>query len=162
RAVFDKVKSLFSSSKREELIQKHLDEVRAHLPVPVFWLFGKTQTGKTSIIKYLTGADQAEIGRGFLPCTRFSRKYNFPSEEAPPPAPPGPEALLRSAAEHKRRFEGLFDRVVCVDLTPPEEGFNEPDYGGPRLRQVLFETLPAAVGQTLLTLREASDTLQEI
>jgi len=250
--VFDKVKSLFSSSRREEMIQKHLDELRARLPVPVFWLFGKTQSGKTTLIKYLTGADQAEIGRGFKPCTRFSRQYNFPTEEAPlavfldtrgldepgyDPAedlaqfdtqahvvvvtvkvmdhavenvvnnlrkiraaqprrpvvlvltclheaypqqqhpqpypfvaddeiaasePPVSDDLRRSIAEQRRRFEGLYDRLVCVDLTPKEEGFNDPDYGGPRLRQVLFEVLPAAVGQTLLTLREATDTLQEI
>src|ERR687888_1145815 len=50
---------------------------------PVFWLLGKTQSGKTSVIKYLTGADQAEIGRGFRPCTRFSREYQFPTAEAP-------------------------------------------------------------------------------
>ena len=250
--MFDKVKSLFSSSRREEMIQKHLDELRARLPVPVFWLFGKTQSGKTTLIKYLTGADQAEIGRGFKPCTRFSRQYNFPTEEAPlavfldtrgldepgyDPAedlaqfdtqahvvvvtvkvmdhavenvvnnlrkiraaqprrpvvlvltclheaypqqqhpqpypfvaddeiaasePPVSDDLRRSIAEQRRRFEGLYDRLVCVDLTPKEEGFNDPDYGGPRLRQVLFEVLPAAVGQTLLTLREATDTLQEI
>src|SRR5919198_3761277 len=50
---------------------------------PVFWLLGKTQSGKTSVIKYLTGADQAEIGRGFRPCTRLSREYQFPTAEAP-------------------------------------------------------------------------------
>ena len=54
-----------------------------HLPVPVFWLFGKTQTGKTTIIKFLTGAEQAEIGQGYKPCTRFSREYNFPTDETP-------------------------------------------------------------------------------
>src|SRR5262249_2913531 len=52
-------------------------------PVPVFWLYGKTQSGKTSIIKFLTGADEAEIGQGFKPCTRFSRQYQFPTTEAP-------------------------------------------------------------------------------
>src|SRR5262249_39226515 len=50
---------------------------------PVFWLFGKTQSGKTSLIKYLTGADDAEIGHGFKPCTRFSRRYEFPTADAP-------------------------------------------------------------------------------
>ena len=47
------------------------------------WLFGKTQSGKTSIIKFLTGASDAEIGSGFRPCTRFSREYDFPNAEAP-------------------------------------------------------------------------------
>ena len=53
------------------------------MPVPVFWLYGKTQSGKTSIIKYLTGAEAAEIGQGFKPCTRHSREYHFPTPEAP-------------------------------------------------------------------------------
>jgi len=51
--------------------------------VPVFWLYGKTQSGKTSLIKFLTGADEAEIGEGFRPCTRYSRQYQFPTPDAP-------------------------------------------------------------------------------
>jgi uncharacterized protein (DUF697 family) len=31
----------------------------------------------------LTGAAEAEIGQGFKPCTRFSRRYQFPTAEAP-------------------------------------------------------------------------------
>src|SRR5260221_5415713 len=60
-----------------------LAELRAKTPAPVFWLLGKTQSGKTSIIHYLTGADDAAIGSGFRPCTRTSRRYQFPSPEAP-------------------------------------------------------------------------------
>jgi uncharacterized protein (DUF697 family)/predicted GTPase len=220
--------------------------------VPVFWLFGKTQSGKTSLIKYLTGADQAEIGKGFQPCTRFSRQYQFPTPEAPlitfldtrgldepgydpgedlarfdaqahvvlvtvkvldhaqenvlknlkqlrqaqprrpivlvltclheaypqqqhpqpypfngdgaasPTEPPLAEDLLRSSAEQRRRFEGLVDRVVLVDLTPPEEGFNDPHYGGEWLRQVLVDVLPEALGQTLLALDRATGDLQDL
>ena len=58
-------------------------EVRAKTPAPVFWLFGKTQSGKTSIIRYLTGAEDAAIGNGFRPCTKTSRIYPFPTDEAP-------------------------------------------------------------------------------
>src|SRR4029453_3037866 len=50
---------------------------------PVFWLFGKTQSGKTSVVKYLTGATDAEVGEGFQPCTRTTRRYSFPEDEAP-------------------------------------------------------------------------------
>src|SRR5213592_2493929 len=81
--MFEQVKTLFSASGRERQLQEHLHKLRDKLPAPVFWLFGKTQSGKTSIIKYLTGADQAEIGKGFQPCTRFSRQYQFPSAESP-------------------------------------------------------------------------------
>jgi len=58
-------------------------EVRVKTPAPVFWLFGKTQSGKTSIIRYLTGAEDATIGNGFRPCTKSSRIYPFPTDDAP-------------------------------------------------------------------------------
>jgi uncharacterized protein (DUF697 family) len=253
-AMLDRFKRLFTVSDRSGRVQQQLDQLRDRLPVPVFWMFGKTQSGKTSVIKYLTGADRAEIGKGFQPCTRFSSLYQFPTPEAPlatfldtrgldepgydpaedlarfnneahvvvvvvkvldhaqenvlkhlttlrqaqrrrpvvlvltclheaypqqqhplpypfdndgqsatPEAtPPVPEDLLRSVAEQRRRFEKVVDRVALVDLTPSEEGFNDPEYGGPRLRQELLEVLPAAVGQTLRTLDEATHELQDM
>src|ERR1700716_2135750 len=80
------LKSFFrslSSSTRENELHDRLTEARKHSPVPVLWLFGKTQSGKTSIVHYLTGASEAEIGNGFRPCTRFLRTYDFPTAEAP-------------------------------------------------------------------------------
>jgi uncharacterized protein (DUF697 family)/predicted GTPase len=248
--MFERIKSLFSTSGREKIVQEELDKLRERAPVPVFWLFGKTQSGKTSIVKYLTGADRAEIGSGFRPCTRFSQEYDFPTVETPlmrfldtrglgepgydadedlkqfdaqahlvivtvkvldhaqenvvknlrqlrhaqprrpvvlvltclheaypqqqhpqpypftsddplPAEPPVPEDLVRTVAEQKNRFEGLVDHVVLVDLTPPEEGFQEPNYGGERLRQVLIDALPAALGQTLVALDQATNELQD-
>jgi uncharacterized protein (DUF697 family)/predicted GTPase len=82
-AMLEKVKEWFAAHSHSTQLQKRLEQLRAHTSVPVFWLFGKTQSGKTSIIKYLTGADEAEIGSGFQPCTRFSRQYQFPTPEAP-------------------------------------------------------------------------------
>jgi uncharacterized protein (DUF697 family)/predicted GTPase len=63
--------------------EARLAELRSRSPVPVFWLFGKTQSGKTSLVRCLTGASDAEIGTGFQPCTRFSRHYDFPNAETP-------------------------------------------------------------------------------
>jgi uncharacterized protein (DUF697 family) len=246
------VRRLFSKAHREEQLQERLQELRRHLPVPVFWLLGKTQSGKTSVIKFLTGADQAEIGRGFQPCTRFSRLYQFPIAEAPlvafldtrgldepgydpaedlarfgdqahvvmvtakvldhaqehllshlgtirrarpgrpvvlvftclheaypqqqhplpyplgadavplPDSPALPPDLVRSIHEQRRRFADLADRVVAVDLTPPGEGFNDPNYGGPLLHQVLLDVLPGALRQTLLMLDETRGELQDL
>lgn len=58
-----------------------LRRVRRTLPAPVFWLVGKAQSGKTSIVRAITGSTQAEIGDGFRPMTRHSRLYAFPDEE---------------------------------------------------------------------------------
>jgi uncharacterized protein (DUF697 family) len=238
-----------------------LQKLRDKSPVPLFWLFGKTQSGKTSVVKFLTGADDAEVGRGFRPCTRFSRRYEFPTVEAPllgfldtrgvdepgydvqedlasfnelahvvivtvkamdhaqenvlktlkavreaqptrpvvlaltclheaypqqqhPTAYPYqrvapdandaqplpwkidplavPEELRRSLAEQVRRFEGLFDHAVPIDLTPPAEGYTEPHFGGDALKQTLLEVLPSAFRQTLITLDEAEKSLQDL
>jgi uncharacterized protein (DUF697 family) len=276
--MFDKLKHLFSAARRDAELRAELDQLRQRIPVPVFWLFGKTQSGKTTLIKYLSGATDAEVGQGFRPCTRFSREYRFPTPESPlltfldtrgldepgydpredlarfnaqahvlvvtvkaldhaqenvlthlrtirdaqpsrpvvlvltclheaypqrqhpspypyattparsasagahqPEAPargptptrsasdgaPGeeaavPEDLRRSLAEQRQRFADLVDRVVPVDLTPPEEGFDDPAYGGEALKKVLLEVLPAAYRQTFLTVEEANRSLQEL
>ena len=52
-------------------------------PIPQLWLLGKTGSGKTSIIRYLTGATRAEIGSGFKPQTEFAQQYNFPDDDVP-------------------------------------------------------------------------------
>ncbi len=49
---------------------------------PVVWLLGKVQSGKTSLIRVMTGCSAAEIGSGFKACTRTARLFDFP-EEAP-------------------------------------------------------------------------------
>ena len=47
---------------------------------PVVWLVGKVQSGKTSIIRALTGASDAEIGAGFRACTKTARIFDFPAQ----------------------------------------------------------------------------------
>ncbi len=252
--MLQKLKNWFAPSLKGEALQDQLAKLRQRTPVPVFWLFGRTQSGKTSLIKYLTGAEEAEIGQGFRPCTRFSRKYEFPTPETPlltfldtrgldepgydaaedlsafdtqahavvvtvkvldyalervithlrrvRASQPGrpvvlvptclheaypqqqhpqpypfnteagaarvrpdaavPDELRRSLEEQERRFAGLVDHVVPVDLTPPEEGFEEPNYGGGPLKQVLLRALPAAFRQTLVSLGSATRELQDL
>jgi uncharacterized protein (DUF697 family) len=265
--MLQKLRKLFSARERDARLQAQLEQLRQRTPVPLFWLFGRTQSGKTSVVRYLTGAADAEIGQGFRPCTRFSRLYQFPTADAPlltfldtrgldepgydpaedlerfgdsahvvivvarlldhalenvrqhlrtirtarpgrpvllvltclheaypqqqhplpypfaaarmlPPDSAAPvhtdplglltfdpsrvaEPLARSLSEQEERFSGLVDRVVPVDLTHPEEGFNEANYGGDLLKQELLDILPGAYRQTLLTLEEASKALQD-
>jgi uncharacterized protein (DUF697 family) len=74
---------------REALLEPRVDDAslgeamraaRARHPLPVVWLIGKTQSGKTSIIRALTGSGLAEIGNGFQPCTATTRLYDFPAD----------------------------------------------------------------------------------
>ena len=236
-------------------LEATLADLRAKTPAPVFWMLGKTQSGKTSIIHYLTGADAAVIGSGFRPCTKTSRQFQFPTADAPllsfldtrgvdepgydpaediaafdpqthvvivtvkatdfgqgniraalepirraspsrpvilcvtclneaiprqphpTPYPFGvlaseghespvldtvPEPLRRGIDEHRRAFADLFDTCVPIDLTKPEDGFADPDYGGEFLKQALLQALPAAYRQTLLRLKEATEALKDV
>lgn len=53
---------------------------KAAASAPVVWLIGKVQSGKSSIVRTLTGASAAEIGSGFKACTRTAMVFDFPAE----------------------------------------------------------------------------------
>ncbi|MGE0628424.1 MAG: YcjF family protein [Hyphomicrobiaceae bacterium] len=53
---------------------------RAAATAPVVWLIGKVQSGKSSIVKALTGATSAEIGDGLKACTRTATVFDFPAD----------------------------------------------------------------------------------
>ena len=61
-------------------VEVQLRQSRLSFPVPVIWLLGKAQSGKTSIVRAITGSTTAEIGNGFQPCTRTASLYSFPDE----------------------------------------------------------------------------------
>ena len=254
-------KSIWSAPKGEPDWENELAAMRERTPAPTFWLFGKTQSGKTSVVRLLTRADDAEIGSGFRPCTQFSREYPFPTPDAPvltfldtrgvdePGYDPGedlkqfndkanlvlvtsrlrdfahghlrdslktiraadpnrpvililtclheafpqqnhpqpypfdpcakgvsakspapqvaddahpPPDLLRLVREQSTQFAGLVDRVVPVDLTRPEEGFADAEYGGEALRNVLLDSLPSAYRATLNRAAELGAQLKEL
>ncbi len=249
----------------EEQFERQRAELLKKTPVPVIWLFGKTGSGKSSIVRYLTGATAAEIGNGFRPQTTASSQYDFPTSDQPivkfldtrglgevgydptedlaafdagthvivvvarvmdhalmeligplkqvraarPTRPvvlaltclheaypfeqhpdvdpfvegggaepksesepssssidPQPSTLnsnlRRSLIEQTERFSGLVDRIVPIDLTKPEEGFAQPEFGGRRLDEALIEVLPAACRQALLHLDDVRRSLADL
>lgn len=227
--------------------EKEIEQLRQKTPIPSIWLFGKTGSGKSSIIRYLTGAEAAVIGEGYRPETKTSRRFDFPDSieplltfidtrglgeatygpesdierfsgtsqlmvvavrvtdhaleaiieplrrirkaapqrptllvltclheatgtidissgpdpfdaqavtgmEPPPPIPPALQVLID---EKIKQFEGLHDAVIPVDLTKPGDGFANPNFGGPRLKQAILEYLPHAYRQALLALDDS-------
>jgi uncharacterized protein (DUF697 family) len=60
-----------------------LAKVRAELPTTEVWLVGKPQTGKSSIIRALTGVGSDIIGQGFRPHTAHTQRYSYPSADVP-------------------------------------------------------------------------------
>lgn len=83
QSTWQTIARLWDSDLPPEGLDAALAELRAKQPAPTLWLLGKTQSGKTSIVKYLTGADDAAVGNGFQPTTRTSRRYPFPNTDAP-------------------------------------------------------------------------------
>ena len=234
---------------RDDDFEQQQERILAETPVPVFWLLGKTGSGKTTIVRYLTGADDAEIGNGFRPQTKTARRYEFPSDDNPvmtfldtrglgeagydasadvdelgelahvvivtvrvndhaldelleslrmirnaatqrpmllaltclhetypqqqhpDPDPFADDELLpdgiseelrRSLEAQRDRFGDLVDRIVPLDITVIEEGFEQPEFGGTRLRSALLDLLPAAYRQSVLSLDEALKPLRDL
>jgi uncharacterized protein (DUF697 family) len=69
---------LLDPHRRDAAIQAALQSARR--PVPVIWLLGKTQSGKTSIISALTGHPHARVGNGYAPCTRTAMMFDCPPD----------------------------------------------------------------------------------
>src|SRR2546427_2963963 len=81
--MFEPLRQLFNPQIEAQALQAALSRLRQGLPPPVIWLFGKVQSGKTAIIHALTGAERAQIGSGFAPCTRWASRYDFPNADFP-------------------------------------------------------------------------------
>ncbi len=239
----------------QQQVKKDVAKLHQTTPVPCLWLFGKTGSGKTSVIHFLTGAEDAVIGEGFRPETKTARRFDFPDSSDPllrfldtrglaeatydptedikqfskstqmlivtvrvadhalsnllPPlreirrALPDlptilvltclhevtgnidlsdgpdpfaidgavqskddgqaavessavlPEALNKLIIEKRNQFDGLFDAVIPVDLTPLEDGFANPEFGGDRLKAAILDKLPHAYRQALLALNQS-------
>ncbi|HEY8034777.1 MAG TPA: DUF697 domain-containing protein [Methylobacter sp.] len=73
--------TVFTPRLDDQELAKRLETIKSSMPTPVFWLLGKTQSGKTSIIKALTGDSRARIGNGMHSCTRASFIYDFPDSQ---------------------------------------------------------------------------------
>ncbi len=83
-----------------------------------------------------------------------SNPETTPSDGQPKP-PSVPKVLLDLIEEKKRQFQGLYDRIVPVDLTKPEDGFANPNFGGERLKLAILEFLPQAYRHAMISLEDA-------
>jgi uncharacterized protein (DUF697 family) len=67
----------------EAQIAKILETVRAELPTTEVLLLGKPQTGKSSIVRGITGVAADIIGQGFRPHTQHTQRYAYPTDDLP-------------------------------------------------------------------------------
>ncbi|MBE9010616.1 50S ribosome-binding GTPase [Pseudanabaenaceae cyanobacterium LEGE 13415] len=67
----------------EAEVQEILQKVRSELPTTEALLVGKPQSGKSSIVRGLTGVSAEIIGQGFRPHTQFTQRYSYPTQDLP-------------------------------------------------------------------------------
>jgi uncharacterized protein (DUF697 family) len=67
----------------DDKVAEILAEVRQQLPTTEALLIGKPQTGKSSIVRGLTGVSADIVGQGFRPHTQYTQRYAYPSEDLP-------------------------------------------------------------------------------
>jgi uncharacterized protein (DUF697 family)/predicted GTPase len=67
----------------EEQVAEILERVRAELPTTEALLIGKPQSGKSSIVRGLTGVSAEIVGQGFRPHTQNTERYAYPSSDLP-------------------------------------------------------------------------------
>ncbi len=67
----------------DQQIANILEEIRAQLPTTEAWLIGKPQSGKSSVVRGLTGVSADIIGQGFRPHTQHTQRYAYPSSDLP-------------------------------------------------------------------------------
>ncbi|MBD1821884.1 50S ribosome-binding GTPase [Cyanobacteria bacterium FACHB-DQ100] len=67
----------------EAEVQEILRQVRAELPTTEALLVGKPQSGKSSIVRSLTGVSAEIVGQGFRPHTQYTQQYSYPTQELP-------------------------------------------------------------------------------
>lgn len=67
----------------EVKLREILQQVRSDLPTTEALLIGKPQSGKSSIVRALTGASSDIVGPGFRPHTQHTARYAYPNEDLP-------------------------------------------------------------------------------
>jgi len=67
----------------EAQVAEILERVRSELPTTEAVLIGKPQSGKSSIVRGLTGVSAEIIGQGFRPHTQHIQRYAHPSNDLP-------------------------------------------------------------------------------
>jgi uncharacterized protein (DUF697 family)/energy-coupling factor transporter ATP-binding protein EcfA2 len=67
----------------DDQVQEILERVRSELPTTEAILIGKPQSGKSSIVRGLTGVPADIIGQGYRPHTQHTQRYNYPTDDLP-------------------------------------------------------------------------------
>ena len=72
---------VWSSIKAEREGTADKPSVKADPALPAIWLLGKAGSGKSSIIRLMTGDGGIAVGNGYEPCTQETSEIRFPQDE---------------------------------------------------------------------------------
>jgi uncharacterized protein (DUF697 family) len=72
------------------------------------------------------------------------------------------DSLQRCLEMQRQRFSDWVDYVLPLDITKPEEGFEQPNYGGEFLQEALVKMLPEAQRQTMQAFEAAVQNLKDL
>ena len=76
-SLFENIGQVFRSGDDKQNVLSEVSQYHdSHLPT--LWLMGKTGAGKSTLVQSITGNSEAEIGKGFRPCTRTAKQFAFP------------------------------------------------------------------------------------
>ncbi|MGB7274033.1 MAG: DUF697 domain-containing protein [Geitlerinemataceae cyanobacterium] len=67
----------------DDRIAEILETIRDRLPTTEALLIGKPQSGKSSIVRGLTGVSAEIVGQGFRPHTQHTERYAYPADNLP-------------------------------------------------------------------------------
>jgi uncharacterized protein (DUF697 family)/predicted GTPase len=67
----------------EAQVAEILATIRAELPTTEVVLIGKPQSGKSSIVRGMTGVGADIVGQGFRPHTQHTQRYVYPAQDLP-------------------------------------------------------------------------------
>ncbi|MBW4522744.1 MAG: 50S ribosome-binding GTPase [Scytolyngbya sp. HA4215-MV1] len=81
RQVSQAITQWFSLSEAE--VAEILQAIRKELPTTEAILVGKPQTGKSSLVRGMTGVSAEIVGQGFRPHTRHTQRYSYPTADLP-------------------------------------------------------------------------------
>ena len=77
----ERISEYFSVS--EDRVAEHLQAIREQLPTTEVILIGKPQSGKSSIVRGMTGQPKDIVGQGFRPHTQNTERYPYPAADLP-------------------------------------------------------------------------------
>ncbi len=126
-----------------------LERLRNELPTTEVLLVGKPQTGKSSVVRSLTGISATAVGQGFRPHTTHTQRYIYPTVDLPLLVFTDTVGLGESQSE-----TAVVTHELAAELTPSSEPDKRPAAKILLLTVKISDFATASLHQIVSTLRK--------